>query len=76
MLLYIDPSVTTYIIQAVAAIVIAGGAVISVVWRKAKKKVSKTLNIDENSKKEVEDEIQEIEADAKDAVEKVEEAAE
>lgn len=62
MVLYIDPSVTTYIIQAVAAIVIAGGAVISVFWRKAKKKVSKTLNIDENSKKEVEDEIQEIDA--------------
>jgi uncharacterized protein YoxC len=62
MVLYIDPSVTTYIIQAVAAIVIAGGAVISVFWRKAKKKVSKTLNIDDNSKKEVEDEIQEIDA--------------
>ncbi len=73
MILYIDPSVTTYIIQAVAAIVIAGGAVISVFWRKAKKKVSKTLNIDENSKKEVEDEIQEFDA-ATDAVEKVEEA--
>ena len=75
MILYIDPSVTTYIIQAVAAIVIAGGAVISVFWRKAKKKVSKTLNIDENSKKEVEDEIQEFDA-ATDAVEKVEESAE
>ena len=50
------------IIVLVAAIVIAGGAVISVFWRKAKKKVSKTLNIDENSKKEVEDEIQEIDA--------------
>ena len=74
MILYIDPSVTTYIIQAVAAIVIAGGAVISVFWRKAKKKVSKTLNIDENSKKEVEDEIQEFDA-ATDAAEKVEEAA-
>ena len=74
MILYIDPSVTTYIIQAVAAIVIAGGAVISVFWRKAKKKVSKTLNIDENSKKEVEDEIQEFDT-ATDAVEKVEEAS-
>ncbi|MCR5417858.1 MAG: hypothetical protein K6E84_02990 [Lachnospiraceae bacterium] len=62
MLLYIDPSVTTYIIQAVAAIVVAGGAVISVLWRKAKKKVNKTFNIDENSKKEVEDEIVEIDA--------------
>lgn len=62
-LLYIDPSVATYAIQAIVGIVVAGGAVISVIWRKAKKKVSKTLNIDENSKKEVEEEIQEIESD-------------
>ena len=57
---YIDPSVATYAIQAIAGIVVAGGAVISVVWRKAKKKVNHTLNIDEISKKEVEDEIEEI----------------
>lgn len=61
MLLYIDPSVTTFIIEAVAGIVIAGGAVISVALRKAKKKINTALNIDENSKKEVEDEIEEIE---------------
>ena len=60
MLLYIDPSVTTFIIEAVVGIVIAGGAVISVAFRKAKKKINNALNIDENSKKEVEDEIEEI----------------
>ncbi len=60
MLLYIDPSVTTFIIEAVVGIVIAGGAVVSVAFRKAKKKINKALNIDENSKKEVEDEIEEI----------------
>lgn len=60
MLLYIDPSVTTFIIEAVVGIVIAGGAVISVAFRKAKKKINTALNIDENSKKEVEDEIEEI----------------
>lgn len=54
MILYIDPSVTTNIIQVIAAVVIAGGAVISVIWRKAKKKVNKVLNIDENKGKEVE----------------------
>ena len=59
LLLYIDPSVTTYVIQAIAAVVIAGGAVISVVWRNAKKKINKTLNIDENKNKDVEDEIEE-----------------
>lgn len=60
MLLYIDPSVATYILQAVLGIVIAGGAMISVIWRKARKKLNKTLNIDENHNKEVEDEIEEI----------------
>ena len=60
MLLYIDPSVATYAIQAITGIVIAGGAVISVVVRKAKKKINKTLNIDENRGKEVEAEIEEI----------------
>ncbi|MCH5255817.1 MAG: hypothetical protein J1D87_00935 [Lachnospiraceae bacterium] len=61
MLLYIDPSVTTFVIEAVVGIVIAGGAVISVAFRKAKKKINTALNIDENSKKEVEAEIEEIE---------------
>ncbi|MCH5248466.1 MAG: hypothetical protein J1E98_00970 [Lachnospiraceae bacterium] len=60
MLLYIDPSVTTFVIEAVVGIVIAGGAIISVAFRKAKKKINTALNIDENSKKEVEDEIEEI----------------
>ena len=59
MILYIDPSVTTYVIQAVAAVVIACGAVVSVLWRKAKKKVNKALNIDENRNKEVEGDIEE-----------------
>ncbi len=51
---YIDPSVVTYLIQAVAAIVIAVGAVIGVYWRKAKKKIGNKLGIDENKNKEVE----------------------
>ena len=55
---YIDPSVMTYVIQAVAGIVIAGGAVAGVYFRKAKKKVNEKLGIDENKNKEVEsDEI-------------------
>ena len=56
---YIDPSVMTYAIQAGAGIVIAVGAFLGLYFRKAKKKVSKKLNIDENRKKEVEsDEIE------------------
>lgn len=55
---YIDPSVMTYLIQAVAGVVVAVGAVVGIYWRKAKKKVSQTLGVDENRNKEVEsDEI-------------------
>ena len=58
---YIDPSVMTYAIQAVAGIVIALGAVVTIAWRKAKKKVSEKLNLEEMSKKEVEEEVKIIE---------------
>lgn len=51
---YIDPSVTTYLIQAIAGIVIAVGAAVGVYLRRAKKKVSEKLGIDENRNKEVE----------------------
>ena len=55
---YIDPSVTTYLIQAIAGAVIAIGAVVGIYYRRAKKKVSDKLGIDENRNKEVEsDEI-------------------
>ena len=58
-ILYIDPSVMTYAIQAIAGIAIALGATIGIVYRKAKKKVSNKLGIDENRNKEVEtDEIE------------------
>ena len=51
---YIDPSVMTYLIQAVAGVVIAVGAAVGIYWRRAKKKISKTLGVDENRNKEVE----------------------
>ena len=55
---YIDPSVISYAISAGAGILIAVGAFVGLYYRKAKKKVSKKLNIDENKNKEVEsDEI-------------------
>ena len=58
--LYIDPSVVTYLIQAVAGVVIAVGAIVGICFRKAKKKVNDKLGIDENNNKEVEtDEIEE-----------------
>ena len=55
---YIDPSVMTYVIQAVAGVVIAVGAVVGIYFRRAKKKLNEKLGIDENRNKEVEsDEI-------------------
>ena len=51
---YIDPSVMTYVIQAVAGVVVAVGAIVGIYWRRAKKKVSKMLGVDENKNKEVE----------------------
>lgn len=52
---YIDPSVMSYTIQIVAGAVITVGAVVGIVFRRAKNKVKKTLNIEE--KKEIEDDI-------------------
>lgn len=57
---YIDPSVATFATQAIAGVVIAVGTVAGILWRRAKKKVQDKLGIDENSKKEVEDEVVEL----------------
>lgn len=63
-LAYVDPSVMTYTIQAVAGAIIALGAVIGVTWRIMKKKTQKVLKIDENQKKEVEEDVQIVEDNA------------
>ena len=63
-LAYVDPSVMTYTIQAVAGAIIALGAVIGVTWRVMKKKTQKVLKIDDNSKKEMEEDVQNIEDNA------------
>lgn len=62
---YIDPSVMTYAIQAGAGIAIAVGAFIGLYFRKAKKKVAKKLNVDENKNKEIESDDIEIKPSAK-----------
>lgn len=51
---YIDPSVMTYVIQAVAGVAVAAGAGIGFYWRKARKKLHDKLGTDENKNKEVE----------------------
>ncbi len=54
---YIDPSVMTYTVQVVAGVAVVIGTVAGVLWRRAKKKVQDKLGIDENAKKEVEEDI-------------------
>ena len=55
---YIDPSVMTYVIQAVAGAAIALGAVAGIYLRRIKKKLNGKFGMDENRNREVEsDEI-------------------
>ena len=65
---YIDPSVMTYAIQAVAGVVIAIAAVVAVVWRKTKKKVVEKLGLEEKITKEQEDEICIIDDEAEESI--------
>lgn len=51
---YVDPSVMTYTIQALAGVAVALSAVFGVLWRKARHKIMKLLGIDENANKIVE----------------------
>ncbi|WP_448918961.1 hypothetical protein [Eubacterium sp.] len=62
--LYIDPSVMSYTLQFVVAGVVTVGAIAGIIVRKAKKKIKKTLNIEE--KKEVEDDIIDLSEQNKD----------
>lgn len=55
--LYIDPAATSILITSISGIAIAVGATAVILWRKAKKKVSTALHIDENAGKEVEEEL-------------------
>ena len=54
---YIDPAATSVLLSSITAIVVAVGASIIIFWRKFKKKVGKTLHLDPNAGKEVEDEL-------------------
>ena len=58
MFAYIDPSVMSYTVQAIAGVAIALGVVFGVFWRKVKKGTNQVLRRDENSGKEVEEEIE------------------
>ena len=55
---YVDPSVSSYLIQAIAGIVVAVGAFVAIYWRRAKKKVQDKLGIDADAHKEKEADVQ------------------
>ena len=57
---YVDPSVMSYTVQAIAGVAIALGVVFGVVWRKIKRGAGKALGRDENSGKEVEEDIKAV----------------
>lgn len=54
---YIDPSVMTYTIQAVAGVAVALSAVAGVALRRGRKVLMRILDIDENSKKRIEADV-------------------
>ena len=56
-LAYIDPSVSSYLIQAVAGIVVAVGAFFAIYWRRTKKKIRDKLGMEENARKETEEDV-------------------
>jgi len=52
---YIDPSTTTFIIQAAVGLVVAIAAGVSIYWRKARKKISKAVGREEATRDESDD---------------------
>ena len=54
---YVDPSVMTYTIQALAGVAVALSAVLGVVWRRARRWLLRALRIDENAGKVVEGDV-------------------
>ena len=68
-LAYVDPSVMTYTIQALAGVAVALSAVLGVVWRRARRVVMRALHVDENAGKVVEPAVRGVEADDEAALE-------
>ena len=71
---YIDPSVTTYAIQAIAGVVVAAGAFFATYGRKMKKRWMRILDIDENENRTMEAPLEVTREDLKEELQKVREA--
>ena len=65
---YVDPSVMTYTIQALAGVAVALSTVMGVLMRRTRKKLLKSLNIDENRNKEVEADVSRIDPETGKAI--------
>lgn len=64
---YVDPSVMTYTIQAVAGLAVALSAVAGVAFRRTRRKIYQLFNIDENAHKIFEGDVSAIDPAAPDA---------
>lgn len=71
---YIDISAVSFLAPAIAAIVVAVSSTVYLLWKKAKSKVAKTLGIDENAGKEVEDDVVIVDESAAEETEKTSDA--
>ena len=50
--LYLDPTSVSILLTSISGVAIAISATVVILWRKAKKKVTNVLHIDENANKE------------------------
>lgn len=73
---YVDPSVMTYTIQAIAGVIVGLSAVIGVALRRTRKFIFRVFNIDENANKIKEPAVSQIDTSDPDAVEQLEAADE
>lgn len=60
---YVDPSVMTYTIQALAGVAVALSAVVGVAWRRLRRVLLKVLKIDEDAGKEIDPVVHRIGCD-------------
>ncbi len=72
---YVDPSVVTYTIQAVAGVAVALGAVLGVVVRRSRRFIFKVFHIDENANKAKDPQVHRMEAPGANARAKADEEA-
>ncbi len=63
-LAYVDPSVMTYTIQALAGVAVALSAVLGVAFRRSRRALMRLLHIDEDARKQAEPDLVAIDPDA------------